>query len=99
MTPAVDDGESFLCVTCGAQYTRGAQPPAQCTICGDARQFVGLDGQQWTTLAQLQLTHRNRIQPEEPRLYSICTEPAFAIGERAFLLQTSQGNVLWDCVA
>ncbi len=99
MPPEVDHGESFLCVTCGAQYTRAAQPPAQCTICGDARQFIGLDGQQWTTLAQLQLKHRNHIRPEEPRLYSIVTEPAFAIGERAFLLQTSQGNVLWDCVA
>jgi hypothetical protein len=41
----------------------------------------------------------NRIEAEEPGLYSIHTEPAFAIDERAFLLQTPKGNVLWDCVA
>ncbi len=61
--------------------------------------FVGLDGQQWTTLQQLRLTHRNRIQEEEPGLRSIFTEPSFAIGERALLLQTPKGNVLWDCIS
>ena len=91
--------QSYICVTCGTQYAPMAEPPEECAICRDARQYVGPDGQQWTTLRQLQLTHRNRIQEEEPGLYSIVTEPTFAIGERAFLLQTSQGNVLWDCVA
>jgi hypothetical protein len=43
--------------------------------------------------------HRNSIQQEEPNLFSIHTEPAFGIGERAFLIQTPEGNVLWDCVA
>jgi hypothetical protein len=65
----------------------------------DPRQFVGLDGQQWTTLEELVHTHHNTIKQEEPGLYSIHTEPHFAIGERAFLAQTLQGNVLWDCVA
>jgi len=32
-------------------------------------------------------------------LFSIHTEPTFGIGERAFLVQTPEGNVLWDCVA
>jgi hypothetical protein len=27
------------------------------------------------------------------------TEPSFAIGQRALLLQTSQGNILWDCIS
>ena len=39
------------------------------------------------------------IKPEEPGLYSINTEPKFGIGQRAFLIQTTKGNVLWDCVA
>jgi hypothetical protein len=47
----------------------------------------------------LQQSHRNRISEEEPGLYSILTEPAFGINQRAFLLQTPEGNVLWDCVA
>ena len=81
-----------------SQYAASPRPHQQCTICTDARQFVGLDGQQWITLAQLKSTHRNNIRKEESGLYSIVTEPAFAIGERAFLLQTPGGNVLWDCI-
>jgi hypothetical protein len=65
----------------------------------DSRQYVGLDGQQWTTLEELARKHHNSITLEESGLYSIHTEPHFAIGERAFLLQTPHGNLLWDCVA
>ena len=90
---------SYVCVTCGAQFPPSAGPPPECLICRDSRQFVGLDGQQWTTLEELSRTHHNIIQPEEPGLYSIHTEPHFAIGQRAFLLQTPRGNVLWDCLA
>jgi hypothetical protein len=90
---------SFICVTCGAQYSPSAEPPPECPICQDSRQFVGLDGQQWSTPNELAQKHHNTITQEEPRLCSIHTEPHFAIGQRAFLLQTSQGNVLWDCLA
>lgn len=31
-------------------------------------------------------------------MWSITTTPKFAIGQRCILLQTSAGNVLWDCV-
>lgn len=30
---------------------------------------------------------------------SFSTEPKFAIGQRAFLLQTPSGNILWDMIA
>jgi hypothetical protein len=86
-------------MTCGAQFPPSAEPPPECPICQDSRQFVGLDGQQWTTLEELSRKHRNVIQQEEANLYSIRTEPHFAIGQRAFLLRTPQGNVLWDCLA
>jgi glyoxylase-like metal-dependent hydrolase (beta-lactamase superfamily II) len=65
----------------------------------DPRQYVGWNGQQWVTLEDLSREHSNRITLEEPGLYSIRTEPDFAIGQRAFLLHTSKGNILWDCVA
>ena len=90
---------AFICVTCGAQFSPSAEPPPTCPICTDSRQFVGLDGQQWTTLEELSRKHHNIIQEQEANLYSIYTEPHFAIGQRAFLLQTPQGNVLWDCLA
>jgi len=35
----------------------------------------------------------------EPNLISIVTFPAFGIGQRAQLLRTPQGNILWDCIS
>jgi len=35
----------------------------------------------------------------DPRIWSIATEPKFGIGQRAMLLQTEHGNVLWDLIA
>ena len=90
--------ESFICVTCGSQFAPSASAPSACPICMDPRQYIGLDGQLWTTLSEIQGKHRNVIQQEEAGLYSIFTEPTFAIGQRALLLQTPAGNVLWDCI-
>ena len=46
-------------------------------------------------------TYENQIRQDEVdrRMWSIWTEPAFAIGERAMFLETPAGNILWDCVA
>jgi hypothetical protein len=91
-------GTPYLCVTCGSQFTESENPPAHCPICDDERQYVPPEGQRWTTLEALRSTHKNAIKQEEPGLYSINTEPKFGIGQRAFLIQTPKGNVLWDCV-
>ncbi len=88
-----------VCVTCGAQYPEAEAPPAHCPICEDPRQFIGFGGQQWTTVEEMRNRYRNDIRPEEEGLHSIHTQPAFAIGQRAFLLRTTQGNLLWDCVS
>jgi hypothetical protein len=90
---------AFICVTCGAQYTPSAEPPAECAMCADERQYVGRDGQQWTTLAELRVEHRADIREEEPGLTGIGSTPGFAIGQRALLVETDEGNVLWDCLA
>lgn len=89
----------YICVTCGVQFPEAEAPPKECPICRDPRQFVGLDGQKWTTIEEMRGTYRNRIREEEAGLYSIHTEPALAIGQRAFLVRTPQGNLLWDCVS
>jgi glyoxylase-like metal-dependent hydrolase (beta-lactamase superfamily II) len=91
--------KNYICKTCGAQYPESDSPPAGCLICEDERQYVGLNGQQWTTLEELRSHHRNRIQVEEPDLIGIGAEPGFAIGQRALLVQSPAGNVLWDCQA
>ncbi|MGN6545701.1 MAG: MBL fold metallo-hydrolase [Aureliella sp.] len=89
---------NFICTTCGTQYAESDRPPAACPICQDERQYLKVTGQQWTTLDQLRVTHRNSIRFEEPGLIGIGVEPTLAIGQRALLVRTASGNVLWDCV-
>ncbi len=89
----------FICRTCGTQFPPADHEPAGCPICQDERQYIGWDGQQWTTMAALQADHHNRIETEEAGLTGIGTEPAFAIAQRALLVQTAAGNLLWDCIS
>jgi hypothetical protein len=89
---------AYVCTTCGTQYPPSAAPPASCRICDDDRQYVPRAGQRWTTLDTLRQTHRNAYRRLEPGLLGIGTEPTFAIGQRALLVQTPGGNVLWDCI-
>lgn len=90
---------NYICVTCGVQFPDSSVSPPACPICQDPRQFIGLGGQKWTTLEEMRANFCNVFSVEEPRLHSIHTEPSFAIGQRAFLVQTPQGNLLWDCVS
>jgi glyoxylase-like metal-dependent hydrolase (beta-lactamase superfamily II) len=88
----------YICRTCGTQFAAAAQPPERCPICEDERQYVGFKGQQWTTLAALQADLHAQIRTEEPGLVGIGASPSFAIGQRALLVQSPAGNVLWDCI-
>jgi len=91
--------EDRICVTCGVQYPPSELPPEHCPICEDERQYVGWTGQRWTTMAELAAAgHRNLFTDEEPGLVSIGTEPPIAIGQRALLVRTPAGNMLWDCI-
>ncbi|HEY3062386.1 MAG TPA: MBL fold metallo-hydrolase [Chloroflexota bacterium] len=91
---------AFICRTCGVQYAPSDAPPAACPICEDERQYVGWNGQQWTTLDELRTEgRRNTADDIEPGLSQIATQPPIAIGQRALLVQTPGGNVMWDCVS
>src|SRR3712207_4660848 len=90
---------NHICVRCGVQYAATVRPPARCAICEDEREAVYWEGQRWTTLASLRHDHQNVIQPLERGLIGIRTEPRFAIGQQALLIQTPEGNVLWDCIS
>jgi hypothetical protein len=87
-----------ICVTCGTQFAETDRAPSSCPICEDERQFVNWKSQQWTTLEQLRSDHSNRIEEEGAGLVGIGTEPSFAIGQRALLVRSSGGNLLWDCI-
>lgn len=89
---------AYLCETCGTQYAPSSAPPASCPICEDERQYVGWSGQLWTTSETLAAKHRLRIEAEHD-LTAIGLEPAFAINQRALLLETDAGNILWECLS
>ncbi|HUG16858.1 MAG TPA: MBL fold metallo-hydrolase [Thermomicrobiales bacterium] len=89
----------YLCVTCGTQYPPSDGPPAGCPICEDDRQYINRAGQMWTTLEERQGQHRNVFEPVAEGLWTVSTTPKLGIGQRAHLLRTGGGNILWDCLA
>jgi glyoxylase-like metal-dependent hydrolase (beta-lactamase superfamily II) len=101
---APDRGEqgshrAYMCVTCGTQYPPSERAPEHCPICEDDRQYIGPNGQRWTTLDEMRGHYHNRFYALEPGLTGMVTEPHFAIGQRAFLLETPNGNVLWEALS
>ncbi len=90
---------AYICTACGMQYPPSEKPPAECTICEEERQYVPPTGQSWTTLNALGARHFNAYREHEPGIIGIGTQPSFAIGQRALLIRTPHGNVLWDCIS
>jgi glyoxylase-like metal-dependent hydrolase (beta-lactamase superfamily II) len=88
----------FICETCGTQFAESAAPPSHCPICEDERQYVGWNGQTWTTRDALDARHGLRIE-EDAGLLGIGMAGDFAIPQRALLLPTDAGNLLWECVS
>jgi hypothetical protein len=88
-----------ICVTCGNQFALDLPPPALCPICDEYRQYIPPGGQAWTSLGTMAAKHRNSYRQYESGLIGIGTEPHFAIGQRALLVRTPRGNILWDCLS
>jgi hypothetical protein len=89
---------TWICRTCAVQHADTAEPPAVCDICSDERQYVGEGGQRWTTSADLAREHDPDVRDEEADLVGIGLAPPTGIGQRALLVRTPAGNVLWDCI-
>ncbi|RNF81904.1 MBL fold metallo-hydrolase [Montanilutibacter psychrotolerans] len=87
-----------ICETCGTQYADVPTPPTLCPVCQDERQYVGWNGQTWTTHAALADRHTLRIEDDQGVL-GIGLSPGFAINQRAILLPTDAGNILWECLS
>ena len=90
--------DRHICAGCGTQHDDSPAPPDRCIVCTDDRQYVAHGGQAWTTHTELQATHANRIDRDHD-LVGIGITPRFAIPQRALLVPTPTGNVLWDCVS
>jgi hypothetical protein len=89
---------NFICTTCGTRYPDSEYPPDECPICQDERQYVNPMGQQWTSDTTMQGHFANQFIPLTPTITAIRTSPTFAIGQRAHLLHTNDGIILWDCI-
>ncbi|HEY0661433.1 MAG TPA: MBL fold metallo-hydrolase [Lysobacter sp.] len=87
-----------ICETCGTQYAEAPHPPAHCPVCEDERQYVGWQGQTWTTHEALGAKYKLRMEDDDGVL-GIGMTPDFAIPQRAIHLPTNAGNILWECVS
>lgn len=96
--PPPDGLDPHVCTTCGAHYPEAADLPAVCLICADERQYVPETGQSWARHAALAAERSNWLAEAEPDLWEFGLEPTLAIGQRALLVRTGEGNVFWDCV-
>src|SRR5699024_9586611 len=90
--------ENYICTTCGTQFKATKTEPNSCPICKDERQYINPAGQQWTTLSDIQQHYKAVFKQKEAYLYGIGMTPKFGIGQRALLIQTATGNILWDCI-
>ena len=88
---------AWICATCGNQMAEAPEPLRLCPICADERQYIGRGGQRWTTLDALRAEgRRSDIRDVEPGLLGIGVTPSFGIGQRALVVATDAGQVLWD---
>lgn len=92
--------KNYICTTCGTQYPLSIEPPVDCVICNEERQYVNPNGQSWTALEDMLTSQKyaNEVLLEEPGLYSMTTKPGFGIGQTAYLVQNRNFHLLWDCI-
>jgi hypothetical protein len=88
-----------ICTACGTQFNENPEPPSACPVCEDDRQFVPPSGQAWTDMAALRASHELIWTKEAKGIHSLQISPGFAIGQRAFLIEGPDGNILWDCLS
>lgn len=88
-----------ICTACGTQFAVSTEPPSACPVCEDDRQFVPSSGQAWTNMAEISSNHEIKWIEEPKGIHSLQISPNFGIGQRAFLIEGPDGNILWDCLS
>ena len=91
--------EDKICTVCGTQFSLEGDALELCPICTDDRQYIPEEGQSWTSLDGLSNKHSVIIKKINDRLYELKMAPSFAIGQRALLVLSPGGNILWDCIS
>lgn len=91
--------ETWQCETCGVERLGQPESYEVCPICADERQYVPLDGQRWTTVAeQAAAGVQIKFFEVESGLFGL-TSTGAGIGQQAMLVVTPAGNVLWDPIS
>src|SRR6478752_4396057 len=89
----------WICETCAVETADLPQPPSECRVCEDERQWVPADGQRWTSLGELRARGTRIVSSEvEPDLWGLRAEPAVGIGQQTMVVRTPSGTLLFDCV-
>lgn len=91
-----DQDKKDICQTCGTRYA--GTVPEICKICADDRQYVPVAGQHWVSYNELKKTRSIRFNNLLPNLYDLRITPAFGIAQKAHIICTPNGNLLWDCL-
>ncbi len=93
----MSSAEIWICPACGANYPPADAAPERCPLCEDERQWVSPAGQRWTTMAQLAAGGCHSVIREvEPGLTGVGCQPDVGVGQRGLVVQTVEGNLLWD---
>lgn len=87
-----------ICATCGTRYPQNFTKK-ECVICLDDRQYIPEEGQEWTDSEKLHKEYCVKIGKVKENLYEFVSSPGFAIGQRALLVLSDKGNMLWDCMS
>jgi len=90
--------QNKICTACGTEFPSDSDLPQLCPICDDDRQYIPEKGQTWTNPDELSNNYSVLIKKINNRLYELKMIPGFAIGQRAFFVLASGGNILWDCI-
>ncbi|MBT2590281.1 hypothetical protein J7E50_08640 [Pedobacter sp. ISL-68] len=88
-----------LCTACGTQYAPDRRLPEFCPICEDDRQYIPPTGQGWIGMDRLKEKYTVNITSLNESLYCLKVQPDFALANRALLVNTPEGNLLWDCIS
>lgn len=84
----------ITCATCAVEYDDSAAG-RDCPICADERQYLPEQGQIWSSLNQLAAAGRRvEVLDLRPGLTGLRTD--VGIGQTGLLVQTPEGNLLWD---
>jgi glyoxylase-like metal-dependent hydrolase (beta-lactamase superfamily II) len=88
-----------ICRLCGTHFPPDEKPEA-CAVCVDVRGlgFAPRGDGRLTTLQELQQGFRLQTSEVDPGLVGIGMTPQLAAGHRALVVQTPEGNVMWDCL-